>query len=88
MILKINRYTFNVTNKDWILDNGACYLCMTLRHREKVMLHYADVPTIMSKKQFKQLFKENKLIDCSKAFHKKYNRYTNCLIWKFNVGEE
>lgn len=88
MKLKINRYEFDVTNKDWILDNGACYQCMTLTHR---MLEYKvalrDVPTMMSKKQFKQLVKENKLIDYTEQYFKNHPNYFHkgCKIWRFNV---
>ena len=64
MLIKINRYTFNVTNKDWVLDNGSCYQCMTLRHNTtwRNNLCKPEV-TIMSKSQLKQLVKENKLVD-------------------------
>lgn len=32
MKLKINKWEFDVTDQDWILDNGNCYQCMTLKH--------------------------------------------------------
>jgi hypothetical protein len=35
MKLKINRYEFEVTNKDIILDNGSCYQCLTLKHPQR-----------------------------------------------------
>ena len=41
----------------------------------------------MSKNQFNKLLKENKIIDISEFFHKKYNKYLDCKIWKFNVEE-
>ena len=90
MILKINRYTFNVTNKDWILDNGACYQCMTLKHKTTTMPYHIvkEYPTIMSKIQFNKLLKENKIIDITDYFHNKHYKYLGCKIWKFNVGEE
>ena len=89
MELKINKYTFNVKNSDWILDNGACYQCMTLKHSayDYSIRCRKDYVTIMSKKQFNQLVKENKLIDITGYFHKKYNKYHGCKIWKFNVEE-
>ena len=84
MKLKINRYEFDVTNKDWILDNGSCYQCMTLTH---VALEYrvklTQVPTIMSKAQFKQLVKDNKLVEFKNE--KLSNRYKYCKFWRFNV---
>lgn len=88
MKLKINRYEFNVTNKDWILDNGACYQCMTLTHPEwscrNILLR--DTPTKMSRKQFKQLVKDGILVEVKNTNVNK--RYPECRIWKFNVEEE
>ena len=90
MELKINKYTFNVTNKDWILDNGSCYQCMTLKHSvyEQNIRCSRDHVTIMGKNQFKQLVKENKLIDYTEKFHIKHPTwYVGCKIWKFNMEE-
>ena len=89
MELKVNKYIFNVTNRDWILDNGACYQCMTLKHSawDQSVRCRRDYITIMSKKQFKQLLRENKLVDVTEYFHKKYNRYNGCKIWRFNVED-
>ena len=88
MKLKINRYEFDVSNKDWILDNGVCYQCMTLTHRVYETKYHIgrNIATEMSKAQFKQLVKEGKLIDITEAYQQKYpNRYPGCKIWKFNV---
>ena len=92
MKLKINRYEFDVTNRDWILDNGSCYQCMTLTHRVlEYKVKLIDTPTIMSKLQFKQLVKENKLIEVPKQRLPEQirSRYSEdwCRIWKFNVEE-
>lgn len=32
MKIKINRYEFDVTNKDIVMDNGVIYQCVTLKH--------------------------------------------------------
>lgn len=85
--LKINKYEFDVTEKDLILDNGSCYQCITLTHNvyDPKLYMSKKVPTYMSKTQFKQLRKENKLIDVSEAFHRMYpGRYPGTTIWKFN----
>ena len=90
MELKINKYMFNVTNRDWVLDNGSCYQCMTLKHSayDYSVRCRRDYVTIMSKTQFKQLVKENKLIDYTEKFHIKHpGHYIACKIWKFNVED-
>lgn len=88
MKLKINRYTFdNITDKDWILDNGCCYQCMTLLHTEldtsyKIPHRYA---TIMSKKQFKELLKQG-IIVRFEAFEntERFKRlYGGCTAYRF-----
>lgn len=84
MELKINKYIFNITNKDWVLDNGACYQCLTLTHAvyEPRLYQVKHVPTLMSKNQFKQLVKDNNLIE---VFNTEQNKmYPGCRIWKFN----
>lgn len=91
MKLKINKWEFDVTNKDWILDNGSVYQCMTLYHHSPSasMSSCYKATTIMSKKQFNQLLKENKLVDITKEFNKKYpNKWIGCKIWRFNVEGE
>ncbi len=89
MRLKINRYEFDVSNKDWILDNGFCYQCMTLTHYDRNaswISSHKQCATQMSKKQFNQLVKEGKLIDYTEDFRKAYpNIYIGCKVWKFNV---
>ena len=92
MILKINKYTFNnITNKDWVLDNGACIQCMTLKHRGTDGSRYRlikEYPTIMSQKQFKQLVKQGKLVYSKELSDKFYPGETGwCKVYKFNVTE-
>lgn len=85
MKLKINKYEFEVSNNDWILDNGSCYQCMTLTHKEwsckNILLR--DAPTIMSKKQFKQLVKDGILYEVTNS--PQNERYKGCRIWKFHI---
>lgn len=91
MTLKIGRYTFeNITNKDWILDNGACYQCITLTHRsdDGSRFHIVkNVPTIMSKKQFKQLIKEDKIVRYTELeFSPTWkSNSSGCKAWRFNI---
>lgn len=92
MELKINRYNFDVTNEDWILDNGACYQCMTLTHKTLNLHHISDMPTIMSKKQFMELKKENLLIDDTETFKQLYPHRFGCWeglkIWRFDIKND
>lgn len=90
MKLKINRYEFEVTNKDIILDNGSCYQCLTLKHPQRNTQSYTwikhDIPTMMSKKQFEELLKNNQVVLLSEEkFPKLYSRYKGCMLWRFNV---
>lgn len=88
MDLKINRYLCeNITNRDWILDNNACYQVMTRTHYSTFHLISRQEIIIMSKKQFKQLLKEGKLIrfielENSEKFK---THYGGCKAWRFNV---
>ena len=95
MDLKINKYEFkNITNTDWILDNGSCYQCMTLTHIETSGRPYyipRSYPTIMSKKQFATLLKQGLVVryetmENSPKFKKMYS-YANCKAWRFNIDE-
>ena len=90
MKLKINRYEFEVTNKDIILDNGACYQCLTLTHPQRNSQSYTwikhDVPTMISKNQFKELLKNNQVALLTKGqCPKLYSRYAGYKLWRFNV---
>lgn len=97
MKLKINRYEFEVTNKDYIMDNGAVYQCVTLKH-----LGYPNaggrfawitkpMSTIMSKKQFSELLKKNQLVLMDKEkYPKTYARHglygdSDIKLYRFNV---
>lgn len=86
MKLKINKYEFDVTDKDWILDNGACYQCITLKHRvyEQSVRESREYPTKMSKKQFKQPVKDGVLVELKGTELNK--RWLGCRIWKFNIN--
>lgn len=92
MDLKINRYNFkNITNKDWILDNGALYQCMTLTHVERGSSPYyisRTVPTIMSKKQFATLLKQGLIVRDEEMENtpKFKSLLMSCKAWRFNVG--
>lgn len=90
MKIKINKWEFDVTNKDLILDNGSIYQCITLYHHSpSASMHSCyRATTTMSKKQFNQLIKENKLVDVTKEFNDRSpHRYINCKMWRFNVDQ-
>lgn len=82
MKLKINKYEFEVTDKDWILDNGSCYQCMALKHHTWNWLH-PEVVTIMSKTQFKKLVKDGILYEVTNS--PQNERWKGCRIWKFHI---
>lgn len=97
MKLKINRYEFDVTNKDIILDNGDIYQCMTLKHQHSPNAGGAYsyvrewIQTNMSKKQFKKLLKNNQVVLLSREqYPKLYQRYSesSLKLWRFNVEQE
>lgn len=86
MKLKINKWEFEVTDKDWILDNGVCYQCVTLTH--SVLCGNwgsKDISTIMSKTQFNKLRKENLIVEWKDCPYKS-KFVTNVKIWKFNTN--
>lgn len=89
MDLKINRYICeNIKNTDWILDNDACYQMMTRTVRTPGRMGTTDTHYIvMSKKQFKELLKEGKLVRFTELENseKFKNRYLGCKAWRFNV---
>lgn len=91
MKLKINKWEFDITQDDWILDNGSIYQCPTLRHHSPSasMSNCYSAATVMSKKQFNSLIKEGKLIDATDEFLAKVspNRFIGCKIWKFKIEE-
>lgn len=87
MILKIGRNEYIVTNKDWILDNGSIYQCMTLRYKvyePRLHENIAQIP-VMSKKLFKDLLKSGKIVEVRNS--KLLEKYSGCKIWRFNFDE-
>ena len=91
MKLKINKYEFDVTNKDIVMDNGALYQCITLKH-DSGLRFGGMISTIMSKQQFNTMLKNNQLVLLDPA---KYpNTYRNHIhsdmvssvrLYRFNV---
>ena len=89
MKLKINRFVFdNITDKDWILDNGCCYQCPTLKHIENSGSPYYishEYWTIMSKTQFNKLLKQG-IIERFEALENTERfkqRYSGCKAYRF-----
>lgn len=70
MKLKINRYEFDATDKDWILDN--------------VKWIYDEYYNV--KVQFKQLVKENKLVQFTNE--RLEENYLNCKFYRFNFDDK
>lgn len=84
MQLKVNYYEFDINNNDYIIETGQTYLCKTLRHLSRYKNWCKFVPTYMSKKQFNELKKLDKIvewIDC--PYKSKYPDHYK--FWKFNV---
>lgn len=95
MNLKINRYMCeNITNKDWVLDNGSCYIVYTRTHTiyESSYGIPRECKIIMSKTQFNRLVKEGMLvrfteIEKTKKWKERFGRYDCMSAWRFNVEE-
>lgn len=89
MKLKINRWTFDVTDNDWVMDNGAVIQCLTLKHDTSWYDNLgAGRTTIMSRKQFNQLVKENKLVLIPKDYLPlKYRYATDVTMYRFNISK-
>ena len=87
MKLKINRWEFDVTNKDLVLDNGSIIQCITLKHETSWYDNLcAGRITVMSKKQFKQLLKDGLLIELKEEQKPvKYRGIQYCRVYRFNV---
>ena len=84
MELKIGKNTYNITNKDWILDNGSIYQCMTLTYKvydSKVHSSKNQIQ-VMSKKMFKDLVKAGQLVEFTT--NNLNNKYKGCKFWRFN----
>lgn len=64
MEIKCGRRTFNVTSKDLILDNGACYQLIT----QKYFKNWYEVSPIVAKSTFKKLLKEGKIRKSEKKY--------------------
>ena len=71
MIIKCGRRTFTVTEKDRILDNGACYILITQYYFDG----FARCTPNVAKSTFKQLQKEGKIKLCSKKYLDKFDLY-------------
>lgn len=97
MDLKINRYMCeNITNKDWVLDNGSCYQVYTRTHTV-YETHYRipkECKIQMSKTQFNRLVKAGMLVrftelEKSAAWERRFGKYCQFLkAWRFNVEQD
>ena len=95
MKMKINRYEFDVTNKDIIMDNGAIYQCVTLTHDShpysgSYRYIAQKTATIMSKQQFNTLLKNKQIVYLEPSkFPNTYLRYLHspsaAKLYRFNV---
>lgn len=99
MKIKINRYEFDATNKDYIMDNGRCYQCLTLKHTFNPHRtgRYAQVTrevyTHMPNNQFNELLKKNQLVFMSREqYPETYARYVGnnirIKLYRFNFEEQ
>ena len=93
MNLKINRNVCeNITNKDWVLDNGSCYQVYTRTHTVYETRYGIPKQQLiqMSKAQFNKLVKMGALVrftalERSAAWIKIYGKYGIFKAWRFNV---
>lgn len=84
MKIKCGRKEFEVTNKDEILWNGACYQLTTQKYRDG----WYEVFPIVSKTLAKKLIKEGKLVESDKKFVNFLGNSTGYIIYIFNVDDE
>lgn len=64
MEVKCGRKIFNCTNKDLILDNGACYVLIT----QKYFKDWRYVVPTVAKTTFKKLLKDGKIKKSKKKY--------------------
>ncbi len=80
MEIKCGRRTFTVTEKDRILDNGACYQLITQRYFDG---WYRAIPMV-AKTTFKKLLKEGKI----RLTSEKYHGYNDMRLYQFVTEKE
>ena len=65
MVISLERKKFNVTSKDRILDNGACYQLITQTYFE----NWCFIHPLMSKTLFNKMLKQGKLVLSKDKLH-------------------
>jgi hypothetical protein len=81
--MKIGRNEFEITDKDIILDNGACYQLIT----QTIRRGWSETYPVIAKTLFEKLkragavYTNDELDQLAKS--KKYS--VGCTYWKFNV---
>ena len=83
MKIKVGRDEYEVSNKDLILDNGACYQLITKR-KHSGWNSYA--PTI-AKTTFKKMLKDGK-IRKSKKVYSGLSKNDTYLLYEFVIKDE
>ena len=80
MEIKCGRRTFTVTEKDRILDNGACYQLITQCYFDG---WHRAIP-LVAKTTFKKLLKEGKI----RLTSEKYHGYNDMRLYRFVIEKE
>lgn len=73
MKIKINRREFDISNKDIVFDNGACYQLIT----QTYFKDWSNIHPTISKSQFEKLLKDGLLVLVKER-----------LAWTTSSGEE
>jgi hypothetical protein len=79
MEIKCGRRTFNVTNEDLILDNGACYQLITQKYFQDWYYH----TPVVSKTLFKKLLKYGKIRKSGKKYRARLVNDTYYDLYEF-----
>lgn len=81
--MKVNfgRNTFDITNKDRVLFNGACYILIT----QKVYRGYGEDNPTIPKYKAKKFVKSNILVECNE----KYKGFLNVEypLYRFDIEQ-
>lgn len=85
MKISIGRRKFNITNKDVVMDNGACYQLITQTYYKDWGNYYP----VMSKRMFNKFVKDGTLILESEKDNGILGNGNRFILkyYRFNVGE-
>ena len=95
MKLKIGRYEIeDITNKDWILDNGACYqmwtrtyICDETRYRIAKNVHIRVAKALFNRLVKQGLVVRYEELEKTEAWKKRFGCSGGIKAWRFNVEQ-